>query len=148
MPTVTGTLRDVGLTYMPGRAARLKFQPTAPGIGQVGMVTTAAKFVNPSATDGSFSVNLVETGFVWRQGVPISIRVSAVWLDPDDPSGTGFDQFLMDLEVPAAGGSIGDLAVISTGNDVVYTSPTAKDPNVYSGFQMNTTTGDLYKRMD
>jgi hypothetical protein len=106
---------------------------------------TGSRTFTPDA-NGNISLILASTVTL----VPETrVKLTGGWL--------GDDSFfeLPPFHVPDVDGTLRELVLnIVVGNDVVYTSPSAKDTyddqgrRVFAAFQMNETTGDLFKRVD
>jgi hypothetical protein len=148
MAIVTGTLADAAGVYNPNIGLRLIF--TLPGAG-----VTANRLIHSkpivvdtfTGSDGDFTVNLVPTsalkGIDGREvyyDVKIERFVSGSDYKPWDHPG-------WKLRVPADGGRFQDLVDLVVGNDIVATGPNLVNPNLRTGFQFNTVTGDLYERV-
>lgn len=148
MPVVKGNLSDVGLGHLVGFVPEIRFILNEPNTAGVNVFATRPEVVTP-ASNGDFTVTLADTTLMGRSAwYEMSVR----WQEP----GTAFAQGYVPVDfhsssrlvVPAEGGNVGDLILISAvaGNDLVYVSDTAIDSKVYSGFQLNAVTGDLYQR--
>jgi hypothetical protein len=138
MPTFTGNLKTIGIDPRAGLMPELVFTIQGAGVNRANGITAGSVRVTP-ASDGSFSVTLETTvGMVPRR----QVKLTGGWL--------GEDAFfeLPPFDVPDVNGTISDLIQAVVGNDLVWSSPTAVDSGVYAGFQLNTSTGDLYERQD
>ena len=104
MAVITGLLQDFGGNPLNGVAARIVFSPSGPALQGSGIFTTRPQYAYP-ATDGSFSIQLIENG-----GLHPATWYN-VWIEHLDV-GTNYvrrDDLIWQLIVPSGGGPIGDL---------------------------------------
>jgi hypothetical protein len=145
---VTGRLADAVGVYDPDIDLRLIF--TLPGAA-----VTANRLIHSrpivvdefTEPDGEFTVNLVPTTAM------TGIDGRDVYYDVKiERRGSGADYMPWDdttwkLRVPAEGGKFHELVDLVVGNDIVAVGPDLVDPDLRTGFQFNTVTGDLYERV-
>ena len=143
MATVTGTLTDIGMGHLTGKSPTILFTLNDANSMGASIIPTEPKRVSP-ASDGSWSVDLAPTSSMLQSSAFYQITIQ--WVESEGP-GTGVraDWDRLRFVVPSTGGNVGDLINQTTAGDHVWVSPTAVDPNAYSGFQLNTTTYDLYQ---
>lgn len=143
MATVTGKLKDFENDALSGHPV-LQFTPTGPGVGDALYADKTVR-IRDFGQNGTFTVNLIPTfGLIGR----VKYRMSVIYLD-DAGNPLGYSEWPYAFTVPDAGGDLKDLAVAVVDSDTVYTSPdvnAASDPDVFTGYKMNTVTGDLYER--
>jgi len=143
MALVTGTLTDIGMGHLTGKSPVLLISLSEPNSMGANIVPTEPIRVVPSGT-GYWSADLLPTRAMRKSSAFYQITIQ--WVESDGP-GTGVraDWDRLRFAVPIEGGAIGDLIDKTTANDAVWVSPTATDPGIYSGFQFNNTTSDLYQ---
>jgi len=139
MPTVTGTLKDFGLASISDRQPQIIFTPSGPAFSGSNILATTPIVATPDGS-GAFSVTLTSSATL-RPATWYAVRIE--WLDSAS-NFMGVD--IVDrLDVPPAGGAIGDLASIDFNPTSVYASPTAPSSPAVATWWLNTTTGDLFE---
>lgn len=120
MPLITGTLTDIGGGHLAGKQPRIIFELDGPVASGTNLVATEPVSVVP-AFDGKWSVNLLQTT---SMNSSAHYRLSIEWLDSAN-NYVRIDYPDWRIQVPAGGGSIGDLVVGGVTNPkVVYVSLT------------------------
>jgi len=149
MASVTGTFVDSAGNPLPASLTpEVRVTPSKPTITVGGKtIPTREQVVTPDTATGAYTLELEPTVNALGPGFHYLIRGSykAPGGYGDAAGYTRVDHFGYRLEVPASGGSIGDLIGKQVGNDLVYAAPDAVDPSEQTGFQLNTVTGDLYQ---
>lgn len=126
MPEVTGNLADVGLGHLEGLQPEIIFTLNGPNTNLAGGVVYATRDeVVPVAAAGGFTATLAATtGMRARAWYTMRVR----WLEPGAAGGFGYtavDLHGVEVNVPAAGGLIGDLiGSLPTNLRAVYVSLT------------------------
>jgi hypothetical protein len=145
LPTFTGNLKALGIEPRNGLYPEIIVTIERAGVSSASNMLAGSRTFIPEA-NGDITLVIGSTVTLVPEA---RVKLTGAWLGDD----SFFD--LPPFHVPDIDGTLRDLAMnVVVGNDVVYTSPTAQDAydsdgrRVYAGFQMNETTGDLYKRVD
>lgn len=146
MPTVSGTLSDIGLAPLTGLKPELRFTPSSPAVDREGRVFASKPVEVTPNSAGAFTVTLAPTSGLLPVGT--HWRVQVLHRSPSaDASGFTVSDFLP-LKIFVAGDTtIGDAIGEFTPNDFVYVGEDA--PNSAKSaymFQFHPVTGDLYER--
>ncbi|WP_336632847.1 MULTISPECIES: hypothetical protein [unclassified Microbacterium] len=140
--TITGTARDhARVPISASLRPRLWFVPKNAEIG-AGLMTATEVQATWTNNSGGFTVE-VESGLAYR--VRMDWLVPGQENEPPEKRARGFVEWPFDVNSDV-GGDVDDLVDLIIGNDLTYCSPTAPDAGVRTGFQLNTTTDDLYQR--
>lgn len=147
MPTVTGTLTDIGLAPLVGLEVRLRFTPSAPAVGIDGHVFASAPVDVTPASDGSFSVVLASTDGLLPVGTHWLVQVQFRQSTTDTVGFTASDFLPFKLFVPNAGGNLGDLIGEAAPFPLVYVDESVPNEDQKTAMlQFNPVTGDLFER--
>lgn len=123
MPTVTGTLTDIGLDPLAPFNPVLRFTPSQPaGDGNARIFASRPVEVTPTET-GYFSVDLASTDTITPADTHWRLTIHYRKPDGYDNSGGGFtaaDHVVAKIRVPAAGGILADLFDIPPRLDDVH----------------------------
>lgn len=148
MPTITGTLSDIGLEPLTGLSPVLRFTPSSPAVDREGRVFASKPVEVTPAPNGAFSVDLASTEGLSPVGAHWQVQVG--WRNPT-ADGTGFsptDALSHKLFVPTGGGRIGDLVAAHNPFGFVYVDESVPNESERSAqFQFDPVTGDLYERV-
>lgn len=131
MPTVTGTLSDIGLGNLAAFNPVLQFAPSEPAASPGGRIfPTRPVEVTPNSA-GAFTVNLATTdGIIPRRAHWV---LSIGWRNPDGyMSGSGYfakDFPTWPIRVPAGGGQLVDMLDIAATIDMIYVGVTPPHPD-------------------
>lgn len=131
MPTVTGTLTDIGLGALAPFNPVLQFAPSEPAVLADGTLFATRPVEVTPAADGTFSVTLATTDGVR----PTRTRwlLSIGWRNPDGyMSGAGYfskDFPSWSLRVPSGGGALSELIDLAPEPGVFYVGNEAPDPD-------------------
>jgi hypothetical protein len=126
MPTVTGTLSDIGLAALAAFSPVLQFTPSEPAASPEGRLFAGKPVEVVPNSAGAFSANLASTdGIVPRRAHWV---LSIGYRNPDGyMSGGGYftKEFpTWPIRVPAAGGQLVDMLGVQASVDMVYVGPT------------------------
>jgi len=150
MATVTGTFVDSAGNPLPASLApEVRAIPSKPTITVGGKtIVTREQIVTPNATTGAYTLNLEPTANALGNDFHYLLRGSFKMPSgySDGAGYTRVDVFEYRLEVPAAGGTVGDLVGKRVGNSLVYVGTDAPRDDQFTEFQFNTVTGDLYRQ--
>jgi len=150
MALVTGTFVDSAGQPLPAALTpEVRAIPSKPTITVAGKtITTREQTVSPSATTGAYTLDLEPTANALGGDFHYKIRGSFKMPNGyNDGSGyTRVDVFEYRLEVPTAGGTVGDLVGKQVGNSLVYVGTDAPRDDQFTEFQFNPVTGDLYRQ--
>ena len=122
MPTISGTLRDFGLTAFPGQSPVITFRANGPAVTRAGaLLATKDINVTPNSA-GDFSVVLAATDTLATGNIWYTVSIS--WLDP---AGNYIHADFPDwrLFVPARGGDLADIIEKPANPSLVYIGLTA-----------------------
>lgn len=146
MPTITGTLSDIGLAPLTGLNPELRFTPSSPAVNREGRVFASKPVEVTPNSSGAFSVDLASTVDLVPRGT--HWRVQVLHRSPSaDASGFTVSDFLPLKLFVTGDTTIGDAIGEFTPNDFVYVGEDA--PNSAKSafmFQFHPVTGDLYER--
>ena len=151
MATVTGTFVDSAGNPLPASLTpEVRAIPSKPTITVGGKtIPTREQTVTPNATTGAYTLNLEPTVNALDPDFHYQLRGAFKIPDGYGP-GAGFprvDVFEHRLEVPAAGGAVGDLVGKRMGNSLVYVGTDAPRDDEFTEFQFNPVTGVLYRQI-
>jgi len=117
MPTISGTLRDFGLSPFPGQHPEITFRANGPAVTQSGaLLSTKDIQVTPNSA-GDFSVVLTATDNLATGNVWYTVSIS--WLD-DAGNITVWDDPDWRLFVPARGGDLADIIEKPANPSLIY----------------------------
>lgn len=142
---VTFTLSTFGWESLSPLAPEVYFLPTRGGVQDNRLMP--AQPVKATLTGSTGSVSLATTDTILPSGTGYTVRVS--WLAGADvvPGARNWDTFPVPVFVLPGVTDLGEVIGRELGNDMVYVSRSAVNPNEYTGFQLDPVTGDLYKRV-
>lgn len=122
MPTVTGTLADIGLQDLAAFSPVLQFAPSEPAADSQGRIFATRPVEVVPASSGAFSVTLATTDGI----IPARAHwvLSIGWRNPDGyMAGAGYfskDFPSWPIRVPAAGGLLADMIDVPARSDMVW----------------------------
>lgn len=148
MPTVSGTLSDIGLAPLTGLSPVLRFTPSSPAIDSSGRVFASEPVRVTPASDGSFSVELASTYSLTPRGTHWKVGVRWRHETTDGQGYSPVDYLPFKLFVSPAGGSIIDGIDEPSNEPYVYVGADVPNPAITGyQFQYNPETNDLYGRL-
>lgn len=116
MPTITGTLSDIGLAPLTGLSPVLRFTPSAPAVSREGRVFASKPVEVTPNSSGAFSVDLASTVGLIPRGTHWQLSVSFRLPSADSGGYSPTDFVPMRLHVPVDGGNIADLVEFPAGS--------------------------------
>lgn len=136
MPKISGTLTDFGLDPLAEFTPSLTFKPSGPAVAGAKLLVSKPVKVTPEY-NGYFEVDLEATA---ELGIWYTVVVS--W-HPEGTRPVESDVLPWKLNVPDAGGLIGELIETPQNPYRAYVGPTEPENPTAGMWWLNTTTGEL-----
>ncbi|WP_404474868.1 hypothetical protein [Microbacterium aerolatum] len=144
--TLSFTLSDFGWVPLEGLFPRVRFVPTDAGVQGSRLMPDKPVYATVNPTTGAGTVTLSTTHDILPSGVGYRIQID--WLmNPADPEPKYWAEWPQVLYLVPGVTDLGQILGKEVRNDMVYVGADADRSDLWTGFQYNPVTGNIYQRI-